>query len=343
VAGAITAVRLDSGTAQRWFELIDTVHTAQRDSGAADDWDGFRQQFENTAGGESFGSDQIQDLLRYLDDNGRLDTVRQMRELGSELPVHYEQLTAARDATGFDDAAGPDDAYGAVVGQGPSGWDTVVEQFGPGWAGWDGSEQGWQQFRDWTYGGANGIDPKLYEAAYERLDPLNARSLAERIGELTAFGFTINAAPPAPEDPWAGVVDRYGPSWAGWDGSEQGWQQFRDWTYSVTNAEDPQLYATTYERLDPLNALGTAERIARLTELGFTVAATAPQQPVDTATQAVVDEVVAPAMDELLASLNEYAAQQNTSLAELMTAGGITAAQLSEILVEEMANEAAAG
>jgi hypothetical protein len=142
---------------------------------------------------------------------------------------------------------------------------------------------------------------------------------------------------------WDTVVEQFGPGWAGWDGSEQGWQQFRDWTYSVTNTEDPQLYAAAYERLDPLNALGPAERIVRLTELGFTVAATAQEQPVDTATQAVVDEVVEPAMDELLASLNEYAAEQHTSLDELMTAGGITPAQLSEILVEEMANEAAAG
>jgi hypothetical protein len=70
------------------------------------------------------------------------------------------------------------------------------------------------------------------------------------------------------------------------------------------------------------------------------VAPTATEQPVDPATQAVVEQIVAPAVDELLASLNEYAAEQHTSLADLMTAGGITPEQLSEVLVEEMANEA---
>jgi hypothetical protein len=192
VIGAITAVRLDPGTARRWFELIDTVHKAQSDSGSGDDWDHFRQQFTYAAGVESFTAEQARALLRYLDGNGRLDTVRRLRAIGSDLPVHYDQLTARRaPGSAADDDDGPDDTYGATLSRPPSRWDVVVQRFGPGWAGWDGSAEAWPRFRDWTYAAANAEDPRLYAAAYERLDELDSASPAERVARLREFGFTI--------------------------------------------------------------------------------------------------------------------------------------------------------
>jgi hypothetical protein len=200
-AGAITVVRLDPGTAQRWFDLIVTVHRQQSNSGSGDDWDHFQQQFTNAATGDSFTGDQVRKFLRYLEDNGRLDTVRRLRDIGSELPLRYDELTTRRPTGATVDDDGPDDgpdddAYGTAQPRPPSRWDTVVQRFGPGWAAWDGSADGWTWFRDWTYATANAEDPQLYAAAYERLDQLNSAAPAERIARLREFGFTVNATPP---------------------------------------------------------------------------------------------------------------------------------------------------
>ncbi|WP_210408384.1 hypothetical protein, partial [Allokutzneria sp. NRRL B-24872] len=56
---------------------------------------------------------------------------------------------------------------------------------------WDGSEEGWGQFRDWVYIGANEQDPRMYAEAYQRLEPLGASPLTERIEALRALGFTV--------------------------------------------------------------------------------------------------------------------------------------------------------
>jgi hypothetical protein len=116
--------------------------------------------------------------------------------------------------------------------------------------------------------------------AYQRIEPLNTLPLADRIARLHEFGFTVTAVaqpePVAAADPWELAVAEHGGGWAGWDGSEAGWTQFRDWFYTATNASDPAAYAAAYERLDPLNTADAAERIARLSELGLTVNAVAP-------------------------------------------------------------------
>lgn len=171
VAGAITAVRLRSGTAQQWFELIDTVHSEQVDSGSGDDWDHFQQRFTAAAGGESFDSDDVREFLWYLESNGRMDTVARLCEIRPDLPVRYEQLIARQDDVGPEDDGPDETAYGTTRPREPSSWDMVVERFGPGWASWDGSDEGWIRFRDWTYASANAEDPRLYAAAYTRLDP----------------------------------------------------------------------------------------------------------------------------------------------------------------------------
>ncbi|ONI76130.1 hypothetical protein ALI144C_36195 [Actinosynnema sp. ALI-1.44] len=162
---AIAVVDIDPGQAGEWFDLVNDAHSA-----SDDDWDAFSDQLRSTAGG-AFGA-AAEAFLEYAAEHGRIELVNDLVQDLPELPSAYAVIR--------EQAAG-------------SPWDDVVQQFGPSWAGWDGSEEGWAQFRDWTYSSANAQDPGMYAAAYEKLDPLNGRPLAERINQLTEFGFTVNA------------------------------------------------------------------------------------------------------------------------------------------------------
>jgi hypothetical protein len=329
LAGALTAVELDASDAQRWFDMIIRVRQELKDSGSGDDWDAFKSALTAGAESEYLRSDLPVLFTEHLEYNGRLDVVKRMEEYGSNLPDLWAQAVAERNQP----AEAPADVEPAA-----SPWDTVVAQHGPGWAGWDGSEAGWTQFRDWFYTAANATDPAAYAEAYQRIDPLNALPLTDRIARLHEFGFTVNAVAqpePAALDPWASAVTEHGAGWAGWDGSEAGWTQFRDWFYTAANATDPAAYAAAYERLEPLNTAGPADRIARLSELGLTINAVAPvavpvpeaaepeaaQAPVEPlpapGTPEFATEVVAPIAAAVDARVPELAAQFGMSEEEV--------------------------
>jgi hypothetical protein len=310
---AVAVVDIDPSQAGEWFDLVHGAHSA-----SDGDWDTFSEQLRSTAGG-SFDM-AVETFLDYAADHGKIDLVDKLvADLGA-LPSAY---ASSREHAAQDQ---------------PQSWDTVVEQFGPGWAGWDGSEEGWVRFRDWTYSSANAQDPELYGAAYEKLDPLNALPLAERIAALTGFGFEISARPQEPSGShWETVVREFGPGWANWDGSDEGWVQFRDWTYTSANAMDPELYGAAYEKLNPLDDLPAAERIARLTELGFAVRATvateAAAAPAESSA-AAGEPPMDPIIEESLAE----------ALREVPGADALTPEQLEQMRAEiaaELASEAA--
>jgi hypothetical protein len=315
---AVAVVDIDPSQSVEWFGLVDEAYSTSNG-----DWDVFSERLNSTAGG-SFGA-AAESFLGYVADHGKIDLIGR---LVAELPNLPSVYAGSREQAAQPQADG-------------SPWDVVVQQFGSGWAAWDGSEVGWVQFRDWTYTSANEQDPDLYAAAFSQLDPLNDSPLPERIATLTMLGFTISAQPEPPQSAvslWENVVRQFGPGWAEWDGSEDGWVQFRDWTYSSANAQDPDMYGAAYTTLDTLNVMPLAERIARLTELGFAVHVSAEQsaaaeQPAAAATAAespstdpIIEEAVAEAMREIPGS-------------EALTAEEL--ARMRAEIAEELASETA--
>ena len=307
---AVAVVDIDPGQATEWFDLVGAAHSASNG-----DWDLFSEHLRSTAGG---GFDTaVETFLWYTADHGKIELVDKLvADIGALPSVYASSREQAAEAQ-------------------PQSWDAVVQQFGPGWAGWDGSEEGWAQFRDWTYSSANAQDPELYAAAYEKLAPLEELPLAERIARLTELGFEISAQPQAeqsPDAPWETVVRDFGPGWANWDGSDEGWAQFRDWTYSSANEQDPELYAAAYEKLAPLDGLPAAERSARLTELGFAVQApaTTPAEPAAAPGEPSADPLIEEALAEALA---EVPGSENLTPEELT--------RMRAEIAEELASEAA--
>lgn len=186
--GALTVVDIDSERAPEWFDLVTGAYAA------AGDWAEFERHLAESAG-PAFSA-AVEVFLEYVTSHGGLDLVGRLVAGGSSLAETYAAAKAERgeypdgyeestEDTVADGQAGDDDSPGVV-------WQRLVEQFGPGWAGWDGSETGWGQFRDWTYTAANTVDPRMYALAYERLEPLGELPVAERIGWLTEAGFTVN-------------------------------------------------------------------------------------------------------------------------------------------------------
>jgi hypothetical protein len=95
----------------------------------------------------------------------------------------------------FDDA---EVTAGAGGGDGESAEDTdqmkaAGEQFGYLWAEFNGTQEGWEQSRDWTYGAANDADPTLYAAVYEKFQALEEQAMPQRIEQLNEWGFNLTA------------------------------------------------------------------------------------------------------------------------------------------------------
>jgi hypothetical protein len=295
----VAIVNIDPGQAEEWFELVKSAYGASND-----DWDAFSERLRATAG-SAFGT-TAEEFLRYAADHGKI-------ELISSLVADARELSPAATEDGV-------------------WWDAVVQQLGKEWAGWDGSEAGWAEYRDWTYTAANAQDPEMYAVAYDALHPLGERPLAERIVVLADLGFTITAKPTAPAQPsglpWDAVVQQFGADWAGWDGSDTGWAEYRDWTYTAANTRGPEMYAAAYEKLNPLNALAPAERIAKVAQLGLGVDMSEPADPA--AESAALAEGIERAIDE--------------ALKEIPGSEALTAEELAEIraaLAEEIARVAA--
>lgn len=281
---AVAIVDIDPGQAEEWFDLVAGAYSASDEN-----WDAFSEQL-SAAAGNVFGV-AAEVFLEYAADHGKTELIGRLVAELPELPSVYasSKVLAEQSAAQQDGAS----------------WDAIVAQFGSGWAGWDGSEAGWMQFRDWTYTAADALSPDLYVLAYDKLNPLDELPVAERIAILAELGFTINAesaqlAQPS-ASPWETVVEEFGSGWTGWDGSEAGWAQFRDWTYAAANAQSPELYAAAYEKLNPLNGLAPAELIAELTELGLAISVSAESDEEDDPAEldAMIDEALAEALKEV--------------------------------------------
>lgn len=192
LAAAIVAVRLPANTARTWFDLVIRTYQESRDSGWGADLGRFRQQLTTSAAQEFLDPRLPRELTDYLERNGGMPLLSRMCALGSELAQRYELLLADRRRADALDAA--DELPAKERGS----WQRLVARHGPDWSGWDGSETGWVQYRDWFYTVANSFDREVYAESYHRLDPLNGLDVAARIAALRELGFTISAVAPAP-------------------------------------------------------------------------------------------------------------------------------------------------
>ncbi|MFI7672122.1 hypothetical protein, partial [Actinophytocola sp. NPDC049390] len=206
-----------------------------------------------------------------------------------------------------------------------------------------GSDSGWVEFRDWFYSATDSQAPEMYALAYERLDPLNGLGVGERIVQLRELGFDVSGAGEdgagsdgEPGDVlWAAAVERFGSAWVSWDGSDSGWVEFRDWFYSATDSQAPEMYALAYERLDPLNGLGVGERIVQLRELGFDVSgAEVPEPSIDPFDEEAAAEL-SQDLEQAMAALTE---EELATLEELRPAA---TQKLIDILGEKLPKELA--
>ncbi|HEY3753027.1 MAG TPA: hypothetical protein VGL80_27885 [Pseudonocardiaceae bacterium] len=282
---AVAVVDIAPSQATEWFDLVNGAYSA-----SSNDWDAFSRQLSSTAG-STFSTAAVT-FLGYAADHGRTELIGKLVADLRELPSAY--------------ATSRERAAAQVPPPSGASWDEVVRQLGSGWANWDGSDAAWAQFRDWTYTSANEQHADLYAVAYEKLNPLNELPPADRVVALTGLGLTISAKP-AQQQPagsqWETVVRQLGSGWANWDGSEAGWAQFRDWTYTSANQQHPDMYAAAYEKLNPLNGLPLTERAAKLSEFGFTVQAPAAQpagEPAAETGSAGVDQIIEESLAEAL-------------------------------------------
>lgn len=279
VMGAVRAVVLDRSTAAGWFDTIIAAH--QSSDG---DWDRFTQGVQDGRG--DVGTDQVENFVGYVADNGGMGLVGQLAALGTD-----ELLTAHDSAN----AAAPA-AEQAAAEPAADYWSASVEAYGAMWAGFNGTEQSWTRCRDRFYTDTNGYAPDAYAVAYRKLSPLDVLPMAQRVAALQSFGFPVPdiavAAATPPTDPLADLVAAHGNVWAAFTGDDASWAACRDNLYRAANAIDPQLYAQVYQRVNALEGGPMPARIAALRELGFTVTA----QPV----AAGGDGLSAQAADDIL-------------------------------------------
>jgi hypothetical protein len=312
------------GQAEPWF---DAVITAVQEDGSVLGWDDFLRRLKDS--GSSFG--QAVDLFEQgmRDDSSAWPNIAQqlINEGASQLASQYEQVWAEQLAE-----PGADDEVDVTAA-----WEGLVAESGD-WSAWDGSDAGWTQWRDWFYSVAATHGDTVEAAAREQLDWMDGLPLAEKVAALTERGFTVSVEEAEERDPaevWAELVAEGG-DWSAWDGSDDGWAQWRDWFYSVAATRfGDDVEATAHEQLDWMDALPVAEKIAALRERGFTVIDPEQDETADADAGAAAAVDLAPDITQVVT--DNVAPQDEQQVLDLLSefkAAGLTDEQIKEALAE---------
>jgi hypothetical protein len=248
--------------------------------------------------------------------------------------VYYHDGTNSYDELG--NPRGASDAASPAQPEDHEKWNAYLKENGPRW---DGTEEHWQQFRDWF----------LYSADLNHVGQSahGFIELAEKSSDKRAvfaeYGITLpaTAAPdsagqPQPEDPeaWNAYLRENGPVW---DGNEKSWQTFRDWF--LYHADQNQVGQSAHGFIDL--AEKSSDKREVFARYGITLpAAGAPASgavAADDLMQRLRSEVMEPALAEVMADpqLAELAAElgedrlhelvAEVTAAHLQTIGSVTA------------------
>lgn len=217
-------------------------------------WIELRQSFLTQLAPDIGQSPAIQQFLQQLDD---MTDVDRNAVLGSDQLESLAYSLLEQNAQGDEDARYDEEA-----------WEAYLADNG---AAWDGTDEGWQQFREWFSYYAD--EQGLSVPATELLEVLDTQSVTDRIATLASRGVTItpaelagNAVTSYDEQAWQDFLAANGPEW---DGTGDSWDQFRDW-FSYHAAEQ-QLGTPANGLLEFLDAQPVAERIETFAEYGVTI------------------------------------------------------------------------
>lgn len=302
---ALTMVPPDvlGGQDEAWFQfLLDNVGD---ETGNPRSWDEFARAVRESPEGGSFGQ-AVEILTEELerDASGWPAIADQLvQETAPDLVTAYHE--ALEEAAAASDGAESGDLWSDLVAEGGD------------WSNWDGSDDGWEQWRDWFYEVATGRGEAADSMAREQLGSLDEVSLAERIAGLESLGFTISdaaraaaegAAEQDPGEAFAALVSEAG-DWSDWDGSDDGYAQWRDYFYGVAASHGEADEMLARERLDPLDGATLADRIAGLQEQGFTVAGAqealeGQQQEAQETVDALVNDHIEAIIDDALSAVS---------------------------------------
>lgn len=181
---AVLSVQLtDITQAERWFELVCRAY-GESVSAGEDSWDGFRERLTGTATEEGFSA-EAETWTEYMaaTTSAPLDVVADMSAQGKD---RLAEMYAAEMATVQGD--GETVRADGQVADDPAAWNAYLTTNG---SFWDGTEAGWQQFRDWFlyYAAEAGVQ----QSAEIFIDDVEAQP--DKIATFLRYGITVTTQP----------------------------------------------------------------------------------------------------------------------------------------------------
>jgi hypothetical protein len=260
----------------------------------------------------------VKELLERLDETP--DDERDGLLMGDEVVFMVHELVRQHVP-----AVGPDEA-----GYDEGAWQAYLAQNGPQW---DGTEESWEQFREWFayYAAEQGVEAP----ATALLEHLSGQTAADRIDTFAQYGVAIGAAAggDAPtgdagydEGTWQAYLAQNGPQW---DGTEEGWQQFEPWF--AYHAEELGVGTPARALIEQLSAQTAAERVDTFAQYGVMIvmpaadeaaaaeAAAAEPAAGESAAEDPVDEDDAVIVGDALAAHPEFAEMSEEELTSVIS------------------------
>lgn len=278
-------------------QFVERIHPAlEALAESQEPWEARREAFVRELGSLGLNDDPMAaQLLERLDSasDGERAAMLASREFGlAEVPAG-EQVSAQQ-VSGQQASGQPGEAVGGETGSRPGydeqAWQAYLAENGPAW---DGSQDSWGQFRQWFlyYAGERG----LAEPATGLMQYLNGQSAAERINAFAQYGVVIageqasgqqadgqrgdaqrgdaHQADGYDEQAWQAYLAENGPAW---DGSQDSWEQFRQWF--LYYADDRGLREPATGLMEHLDGQSAAERVSTLALYGVSIAPVAGDQ-----------------------------------------------------------------
>jgi hypothetical protein len=272
LAGSLTAVQHhDIPDPQLWFSLISEVYEELATSDWGPDFIDFRARFTDRAAMEGM-REAAEEFVRYAEDNGGIDLVRQSHEEGVATLAHeFEQLLTSAATTQEQQSE-----FGYTYDE--DAWYAFLPEIG---AQWNGDDESWDQWVDWFVYHARdrGLTaPALAFVEYATAQP-------DRIAVFAAYGIDLEPPHAAadsgadtgdPDDPYADVDTD---AWMAflthvgtdWDGDEATWQQWVDWFMYHAGVQGLTSVAAGFVEY----AEGEPDKIAFFARYGIDIAAAA--------------------------------------------------------------------